>query len=263
MISKNAFSGFIRLSVGAAILSAVLTVNWAAAGQKPKVALIFDDFGYSSPRSALMKGFLELDCPCAISVLPGLKHSNEIAAEFARTGREIILHMPMETENCLSDGPCELKISMSSKQMKETLREAMKSVPYAAGLSNHMGSMFTADRGAVARLMKALEGSNLYFIDSRTDVNSCALETARAKGLPSLRRDVFLDVDMQPGEVVFDRFQQLVYLAMTRGYAVGVGHCYEETLKAAKKFLASGLADEVELVAPSRIIEELKNAGEM
>ena len=263
MISNNAFSRIVRMFIGVAALTAALTAGRVSAGQKPKVALIFDDFGYSSPRSALMKGFLELDCRFTASVIPCLKYSNAVAGEFARSGMEIILHMPMETENCLSDGPCELKISMSAKKMKETLRGAMKSVPYAAGLSNHMGSMFTADSGAVARLMKALEGSNLYFIDSRTDVNSCALETARAKGLPSLRRDVFLDVDMQPGEVVFDRFQQLVYLAMTRGYAVGVGHCHEETLKAMKKFLSSGLANEVELVTPSQIIEELKNAGEM
>ncbi len=255
--------GYRRMKAALALTAGALMALALAlhAGEKPKVAIIIDDFGYCSPRAQVVRGFLDCEIPLTASILPCLQYSSEVALAFKRRGKEVILHIPMETGNCAGDEPCSLTVSMPVCRIKAVLREAMKSIPYADGLSNHQGSKFTADSAAVARLMEALAGARLYFIDSRTHPRSRAFESALRIGIPALRRDVFLDVDIQPGEVIFDRFEKLAYLAQSQGYAVGIGHCRKGTLKALRKFLTSDLAQDVEFVTPSQLIDALCREG--
>lgn len=59
-----------------------------------KLAVIIDDFGYNGAGTAEM---LALDIPFTAAVLPFSSHTAENAAQAAEAGKEVIIHMPMES----------------------------------------------------------------------------------------------------------------------------------------------------------------------
>ena len=62
--------------------------------EEAKLAVIIDDFGYNGAGTAEM---LALDIPFTAAVLPFSSHTAENAAQAAEAGKEVIIHMPMES----------------------------------------------------------------------------------------------------------------------------------------------------------------------
>ena len=69
----------------------------------------------------------------------------------------------------------------------------------------------------------------LFFIDSYTTHESVALSIARESGIPSLKRDIFLD-STDDEESIAREFERLKVIARERGHAVGIGHPYRATM---------------------------------
>jgi len=239
------------------LIPLILTVAAACfAEDKPRLALIIDDFGNQSPDTPLMKEFAELDCPYAAAIIPGLDYSTQLAEFFHQAGKEIIIHLPMESAvpEAVTE-PLTLTVSMSGEEMRGIIYKAIFDIPYAAGISNHQGSLFTADKEAVAKLAQVLADTTLYFFDSLTVPGGLAYKTCRAAGIPAGKRDVFLDTDYAEGEDFNSRLTQLLNLAQQRNYAVAVAHRYPETLFNLQAFLSSDKAYEFEFVYPSELID--------
>lgn len=59
----------------------------------PKIALVFDDGGYSLSD---LQHFLDLPFPLAVAVLPQLKNSVAAAQKIRASGKELLLHQPMQ-----------------------------------------------------------------------------------------------------------------------------------------------------------------------
>jgi polysaccharide deacetylase 2 family uncharacterized protein YibQ len=78
-------------------------------------------------------------------------------------------------------------------------------------------------------LMTELQSYPLYFVDSRTSKHTQAFNTAQAKHIPSISRDVFLDDDETPA-AIRTQLERAVKLAQVRGHAVAIGHPYASTL---------------------------------
>jgi polysaccharide deacetylase 2 family uncharacterized protein YibQ len=109
-----------------------------------------------------------------------------------------------------------------------------------------MGSRLTRQRETMQRLMRVVRNrGNLYFVDSRTTPASVAVEAARAEGIPTLARDVFLD-HSRDVDAIERQFDELVRLARARGTALAIGHPYPETLAVLERRLprlhAAGIA---------------------
>ena len=120
---------------------------------------------------------------------------------------------------------------MGEREFRAELDAAIRSIPYVAGLNNHMGSLLTSDPGAMSWLMEGLVArGELYFVDSRTTKETVAERVAEETGVPSIRRDVFLDNELEP-EAIRRQVRRLVALAIERGSAVGIGHPYPETIE--------------------------------
>ena len=62
--------------------------------EEAKLAVIIDDFGYNGAGTAEM---LALDIPFTAAVLPFSSHTAENAAQAKAAGKEVIIHMPMES----------------------------------------------------------------------------------------------------------------------------------------------------------------------
>lgn len=197
------------------------------------VAIIIDDVGHSHPAA---KPFIEMDHPVALSILPGRPFSDDLASEAAQRGKTLLLHLPMEPMGYpgVDPGPGAILLSHTAKEIREVLDQDIASMPKIAGINNHMGSRATTDPRVMETVLQLVAEKGLFFIDSRTTPETIALRVARELGIPSARRDVFLDNDPTPA-AIDARTDELLDLAEKKGWAIGIGHANRETAEALER----------------------------
>jgi len=194
----------------------------------PLVAIIMDDLGYLRVAG---RRALNLPGNLSFSFLPNAPYARELADIAHERGKEILLHIPMEAYGDHPMGPGGLTKEMTEAELTESVCASMEAIPYARGLSNHMGSLLTARKKPMRWLMRAMLecGNHLYFVDSQTTGKTVAASIAREHKIPTLERDIFLDHEPNP-DAILARISQLVRWAKSRGTALGIAHPYPETL---------------------------------
>jgi hypothetical protein len=89
-----------------------------------------------------------------------------------------------------------LRVDDTPEVLAAKVERALRRVPAAVGVNNHMGSRLTTDPDAMRVVMAALaHHGGLFFLDSRTTAETVAERAAREAGLEALPRHVFLDHD--------------------------------------------------------------------
>jgi polysaccharide deacetylase 2 family uncharacterized protein YibQ len=221
----------------------------AHSGERPRIAIIIDDLGNSldSGRSALT-----LPGALTYSFLPHTPHARRLAEQAHASGREVMLHLPMEAIGKVPMGPGGLALQMDEEEFTSTLRSDLGAIPHVAGVNNHMGSRLTRDPEAMQRVMEGLRERGLYFVDSRTTKETVAERTAGENGLATARRHVFLDVDPSR-EAVHRQFQRLLARARQQGAAVAIGHPHGATLAVLARELPRLEMLEIDLVPSSEL----------
>lgn len=212
------------------LLAGGFTSHLAAA--KPSVIIILDDLGYRPSDIAAFS----LPKEVAFSILPQTPLSEHIAQKASREGRPVMLHMPMQATNNKFMGPLGLHTDMFPAAITFTLRKAIKSVPNAIGINNHMGSAFTGQEEAMQALMKEVKRQGLFFVDSRTTVSTKAQDVAERIGVPNASRHVFLD-HRRDKAFLTKQFKKMKQVANQTGHVVVIGHPHPETIAFLKQHL--------------------------
>lgn len=243
------------------LLALVLHLPLTAAAQPtPRIAIIIDDIGYHHER-----GLRAINLPAAITcaVIPRSPHGPRLAREAKRRGREIIIHMPMSANNGHTLDAGGIDTDMAPELISARIEEAFALLPQAAGMNNHMGSLATSNTDTMDSVMTALAEHRAFFIDSRTSAASVAEATARAHGLGTLGRDVFLDNERNL-MAINDQFNQLLRIARRRGTAIAIGHPYPETLEYLERVLPLMEEVGIEVVPVSTLLPDngLRAAGQ-
>ena len=224
-----------RLLAGLAVVAGTLAASPPAAaadaaaepGRRAYVSIVIDDIGYRR-----QDGLRALELPGAVTyaVLPHTPHGPSIARLAAQLGKEVLLHLPMESQDQRRLGPGGVTTAMAREELQSTVLRALVSVPHASGVSNHMGSRFTGDLTRMEWVMQAIASRpGLYFLDSRTTEHSVVREAARRHGVATHTRDVFLDNSRDP-RLIRRQFMELVGHARRHGRALGIGHPFPETV---------------------------------
>jgi polysaccharide deacetylase 2 family uncharacterized protein YibQ len=210
------------------LLASALPGAAAAGPPGPLVSVVIDDLGNFHARGLEA---IELPGPITYAVLPHTPHGPSLARRAHSLGKEVLVHLPMEAAPERRLGPGALTASLHREQFHRRLRSALNSVPHAVGASNHMGSRLTTLAQPMGWLMEELAGRRGWvFLDSRTTPGTVAEASARAAGLATTRRDVFLDNVPARGAVRM-RFHELVATALRDGSAVAIGHPHPQTLE--------------------------------
>ncbi|PIE40811.1 MAG: hypothetical protein CSA49_06670 [Gammaproteobacteria bacterium] len=217
---------------------------------KPKIAIIIDDIGYN--RKAGEKA-ISLSGAFTYAVIPFTPFGSALAEQAYFSNKEVILHLPMESSvrDILDKGG--ITTSHSKYEVKQAVRNSLNQLPYVVGFNNHMGSLLTTDQKAMSWIMEEVSGTSLFFIDSMTNPHSIAHETANTYGIPSLRRDVFLDADPHP-EHIEKAFKRLLRVAKRMGSAIAIAHPYPTTLEFLQARQKSFAGYGVELVSVSELV---------
>lgn len=216
----------------------------------PKVAIVIDDLG---PNKQMAIEVLKLKGPLTLSILPQQDHSAWIAEEGHRLGRDIMIHIPMEAARPLRLGKGGLYTWMTDREISRTIEEDIRSVPYVKGANNHMGSLLTRDERVMNTVISELKGRGLFFLDSLTTPESAGFRLAKAQGIKSVRRDVFLDDSDDPADIEV-QWNRLIKEAKQRGHAIALGHPKKNTIDFLQKAL--GRNKEVTIVPVSELIVE-------
>jgi|GEM_PF-707616 len=216
-----------------------------------KVAIIIDDIGYSLD---LLEEIVKIKEPLTLSILPFLPNSKNCAEIAIANGKEIIIHMPMESNN---GGDLErgiIKEKMDEDEIKDLVREAIKSLPQAKGMNNHKGSKITKNEHLMEIILNELKNKNLFFIDSKTSDHSVALKVARRIGLPSSERNIFID-SINSKTQIEKNVLKLFKIAKKKGKGVGIAHPYPATIEVLKELLPQAEIFGVKPVFVSEIVK--------
>jgi len=240
----------IRRSLLATLLFLFAHTSWA---DPPRVAIIIDDLGYH-----LGNGKRAVSLPGAItfSFLPGSPRARFLANQAHSLGKEVLLHLPLQAyADEGRDEPSEIGLDMSRARVGAVLEEALDSVPHAAGINSHRGSLLTRHPGHMMWLMEEIgDRDGLFFIDSFTHHESVALQIAHESGVEAVKRDVFLDPDRSP-ETVAREFERMKNVARKRGRVIAIGHPYPATLELLERELPRLVEEGFELVSVSELLK--------
>ena len=236
------------------VLTLVLPLFAAAetavdAPERVRIALIIDDLGN---QEVYGKKALALPGAVTYSFLPQTPFAWQLASEAHRLNKEVMLHLPMESDLGNALGAGALTLEMSQAEFLQTLKRNLASVPYVAGVNNHMGSLLTRDPTAMRWLMNGLREAGLYFIDSRTTDATLAERVARNQFVATARRHIFLD-NVPERDAVREQLAALIEMAKEQGSAIGIGHPYPETLSVLAEELPKIETAGIELVPASTL----------
>jgi polysaccharide deacetylase 2 family uncharacterized protein YibQ len=223
--------------------------NHAPAG--PKLAIILDDLGNDRQAAETIFALRE---PVTVSVLPFHAHSTEIAEQAKRHGLGVMLHLPMQAVGNELPEVRQLQGGMAEAEVARMVGEMLQSVPTAAGVNNHEGSLATSDSKLMTELMSVLRQRGLFFIDSRTTAATVAFDTAEQAGLRSGFRNVpFLD-DVEDAVAIRKQMELAVEGAKEKGAAIAIGHPHPATLQVLKEMLPELQSQGVQLVLVSDLV---------
>lgn len=213
---------------------------------KAMVAVVIDDVGLSVP---FTNQLLEIKKPVTVAFLPYGAADKSQVMKMKNAGFEVLLHAPMMPHVRASLAPNTLSPQMSHEDIQQGFKVMLERFADTGmvGANNHMGSLFTEDRAAMAAVIEVLKQNKMFFLDSKTSAKSVAKSVCREYEVPYIARDVFLDNERDYGKIM-SQFAATERIAKKRGYAVAIGHPYKQTLQALKDWEKNLEAHDIELV---------------
>jgi len=122
-----------------------------------------------------------------------------------------------------------LMTKMDNETIERRLNNALKEIPTAIGMNNHQGSKASADQNVMSNIAKVMKEKSLFFLDSRTTVETIGETTMEVFGVPTARRNVFLDNE-DDEQKIERQLMKLVKRSEELGAAIGIGHVKPKTL---------------------------------
>ena len=192
------------------------------------IGIVIDDFGYRNDE--ISDGFLELDARLTYAIIPGHRYSTSFGEKAVESGHEVIVHMPMEnTGKTYGEEEFVLMTAMDNETIQRRLNSAIEEIPTAIGMNNHQGSKASADQNIMSNVAKVMKERGFFFLDSRTTIETIGETTMEVFGVPTARRNIFLDNE-DDEEKIEKQLMKLVKRSEEVGSAIGIGHVKPKTL---------------------------------
>jgi len=219
-------------------------------GNVTRIAIVIDDFGYSSSMAEEIAG---LSIHVTWAIIPYIRGTARAVSLAENNNVPYLVHIPMQAFIDEGGGPYLIGEGMSSGDIQEQVVRIMKDFPGAVGINNHRGSKATSDRDIMEAFMSGLSGRGLIYLDSRTSGSSIAYDVARKKGIPALVNNIFLDNSKDPEEIA-SVFAKALKRARKDGRLIAICHVRPGTLKFLKDLCTKDI-DGVEFVTVPEMLK--------
>lgn len=238
----------IKSQVLSVLLLAFFLLSGEIHAQTNRVAIIIDDMGYRYTD----KHALTLPGAITYAFLPHTTYGKKLAIQANNAEHDVLIHIPMESENSKKLGPGALTSSMNEDAFNQSLSKSLADIPFAIGINNHMGSYLTQLYQPMAWTMEFLKQNDLLFLDSKTSPHSKAQQAAIDYGVPVLSRQIFLDNELTD-EYISQQFNQLINFAQKHKTAIAIAHPHPETIATLNKLIPTLKSHGIELVPLSSL----------
>jgi polysaccharide deacetylase 2 family uncharacterized protein YibQ len=154
-------------------------------------------------------------------------------------------------------GPQTLLTTLSAPENRERLNWSLSRFPGYVGVLSLAGSNYTTAPESLRPTLDEIRGRGLMFIDMRTSLRSSAFRIAGDLGVPRAFNNRVIDVQASRDEI--DRkLDELVKIATTSGFAVGVGQPYPATIERVLVFVRSAEERGLSIAPVSAIADHQK-----
>ena len=227
-------------------------------GVAPAIAIVIDDLGKQLEPG---RRVVALPGPVACAFLPREPYSVALADAAHHSGKEVMLHLPMESVDGRPLDQGAVTLDMTENEFLRAVQANLALLPHVVGINNHMGSLLTRHPGHMSWLMSEIRRRQpMFFVDSRTTVATVARQVALENDVPSIDRNVFLDNELDEAKIAL-QFRRLVKLARKEGSALAIGHPHPETLALLERLIPALARQGVQLLSVRELID-LQQQGE-
>ncbi len=200
-------------------------LNFPAAVNHAQLCILLDDGGQNLED---LKKFLGLKIPLTVAVLPKLRDTVSSANAVRASGiSELMLHQPMQAVNLnVNPGPGAIKPDMNSAQIKAIVQENLREVGPVAGMNNHEGSLITADASKIETVVSTAHDSGIYFLDSRTNVETKIPYVSREMGYGWYERNGYFLDNEKSREEFLKELRKNLDIANKTGCVIMIAHVW-------------------------------------
>lgn len=187
------------------------------------LVFVIDDAGMNAEYT---KRYASLPFPLTIAVLPKLLHSKDCAYIVRSSGKELILHQPMQSLNHNIDpGPGKISVDMSFSQISSIINENLAEIgPGVKGLNNHEGSEVTEDVLRIGAVLDVCLENKIYFLDSRTTANTKAPQAALERDMTIFEKSGPYIDNIVSREAMLKEIYKSLEAANKNGSAIVIAH---------------------------------------
>lgn len=187
------------------------------------LVFVIDDAGMNAEYT---KRYASLPFPLTIAVLPKLLHSKDCAYIVRSSGKELILHQPMQSLNHnLDPGPGKISVDMSFSQISSIINENLAEIgPGVKGLNNHEGSEVTEDVLRIGAVLDVCLENKIYFLDSRTTANTKAPQAAIERDMTIFEKSGPYIDNIVSREAMLKEIYKSLEAANKNGSAIVIAH---------------------------------------
>ncbi len=249
-INRQAAGAQVQIGVDG-LLTHTLALHWLA--RRARVAIIIGDLGNDLLTA---RSLTSIGAALTFAVMPFRPFSREVAELAALFQREVLLHLPMESESGVTFGASNvLRTDASRSELEQVVDASIAAVPHAVGVNGHMGSRLTTDRQRMQWVLGRLKEKGLFFIDSRTTSESVACAVATELAVPCVGRNLFLD-DVDDEQAIGAQLEAVLQLAQIGGDAIAIGHPRLAMVAALQRAVPAFAAAGVDIVPASAIVTD-------
>jgi len=166
-----------------------------------------------------------------------------------------MLHLPMQSNEHFHHQPGLLTNKMTEQEFKDSVKKSIFAIPHIKGINNHMGSLMTSQQQSMNWLMDELIKTDLFFVDSRTGINTLAEKTASRYAVNHTRRNIFLDHELNRSAIEF-QFDRMIQVAKEKGSVVAIAHPFTITLDILEEKIPQLEAVGIQLITISELINK-------
>ncbi|HTI88885.1 MAG TPA: divergent polysaccharide deacetylase family protein [Alphaproteobacteria bacterium] len=205
---------------------------------RPRIAIIISGLGQSA---AVTEAAIQtLPGSVTLAFNPYGQRLEYWAARARAAGHEVLVMVPMEPVNYPANdpGPQTLLTTLSAPENRERLNWSLARFPGYVGVLSLAGSNYTTAPESLRPTLDEIRARGLMFVDMRTSLRSSAFRIAGDIGVPRAFNNRVIDIQASKDEI--DRkLDDLVKIATTSGFAVGVGQPYPATVERVLAFVRS------------------------
>lgn len=216
--------------------------------KRPKIAVVMTGMGVSFNATESVVGVLPGEVTLAFA--PFARKLKDWIDAARGAGHEVLINLPMEPRDYPRNdpGPFGLLTALDAEQNTRRLNWVLSRMTGYVGVTNYMGTRFTASQTAMRPVLREMERRGLMFLDSMQTSVSVGPKTAASLRLPFVQNDKVIDSTVSR-TAIDAKLAEIERIAKARGSAALLAHPYPITIRRLQRWMA-GLDEKGLVLAP-------------